>query len=53
MKQKKGCGGLTEEDCVPRALCQRSGRRETKGGNNDGGEKKRRSRGAVRMLNGG
>lgn len=25
MKQKTGCGGLTEEDCVPWALCQRLG----------------------------
>lgn len=37
----------------PEHFARDVGEERQKGGNNDGGEKKRGSRGAVRMLNGG
>lgn len=53
MKQKKGCGGLTEEDCVPRALRQRCGRRGTNWGKQRGWREEWGSGDDLKMQNGG
>lgn len=38
MKQKKGCGGLTEKDCVPRTHAKDVEEGRQRAGNNSGGE---------------
>lgn len=43
MKQKKGCGGLTEEDCFPRTHARDVGDERQRVGNNSGGEKNERA----------
>lgn len=43
MKQKKGCGGLTEEDCVSRTHARDVGEGRQRAGNNSGGEKNERA----------
>lgn len=43
MKQKKGCGGLTEEDCVPRTRAREVGEGRQRAGNNGDGEQHERA----------
>lgn len=44
-RRRGGCGGLTEEDCVPRALCQGEGGEEKAGGEQWQWGKKKRNEG--------